>query len=92
MTYSGYDAYTPDTPGHVFEVTYDPGRGVARFDDRSYDLGDQPITDVAYNEPTGDLYASTDFGVLRLPRGSRSWVRAAPGLPAGGGLRPDPLR
>jgi hypothetical protein len=81
VTYSGYDAYTPDTPGHVFEVTYDPGRGVARFEDRSYDLGDQPITDVAYNEPTGDLYASTDFGVLRLPRGSRSWVQAAPGLP-----------
>ncbi len=69
VTYSGYDAYTPDTPGHVFEVTYDPGRGVARFEDRSYDLGDQPITDVAYNEPTGDLCASTDFGVLRLPRG-----------------------
>lgn len=81
ITYSGYDAYTPDTPGHVFEVTYDPGKRVASFVDRSYDLGDQPITDVAYNEPTGDLYASTDFGVLRLPRGSRSWVRAGTGLP-----------
>lgn len=81
ITYSSYDVYTPATTGHVFEVTFDPGRGVAHFEDRSYDLGDQPITDVAYNEPTGDLYASTDFGVLRLPRGSRSCVQAAPGLP-----------
>ena len=27
VSYSGYTAYTPDTPGHVFEITYDPATG-----------------------------------------------------------------
>ena len=26
ISYSGFDATTPTTPGHVFEVTYNPGR------------------------------------------------------------------
>ena len=45
------------------------------------DLGDQPITDIAYDVRTGDLYASTDFGVSRLVAGTSSWVTAADGLP-----------
>ena len=27
ISYSGFNATTPATPGHVFEVTYDPGAG-----------------------------------------------------------------
>ena len=30
---------------------------------------------------TGDLYAAHDYGVLRLPAGGTSWVRAADRLP-----------
>jgi hypothetical protein len=48
---------------------------------RSYDIGDQPVTGLALNESNGDLYASTDFGVLRLPNGSTGWIQAATGLP-----------
>jgi len=29
----------------------------------------------------GDLYAGTDFGVLRLPASSSTWVAAGGGLP-----------
>jgi len=30
---------------------------------------------------TGDLYASSDFGVMRLPAGSSTWTVAGSGLP-----------
>src|SRR4051794_3296803 len=78
---SGYDAYTPGTPGHVFEVRVNPATGAATVTALSFDLGDQPVTDVVRDDQTGDLYASTDFGVLRLPSGAQSWQRAANGMP-----------
>jgi hypothetical protein len=81
VSYSGYDAYTPDTPGHVFDVRFDPAAGSATFSDRSFDLGDQPITGVALDDVTGDVYVSTDFGVLRLPAGGASWEQVGTGLP-----------
>src|SRR5205823_10338906 len=70
VTYSGYNAYTPTTPGHVFDVTYDPSTGQASWTDISYDLGDAPITGVAYDDQMGDLYISSDFGVAVLQFGS----------------------
>lgn len=81
VSYSGFDAATPATPGHVFEVTYDPAAGTASWVDRSYDLGDMPITDIVRDDPTGDLYASSDFGVFRLLAGTSDWGAAAPGMP-----------
>jgi hypothetical protein len=82
ISYSGYDAYTPtDQAGHVFEVRFDPASGKAKWRNRSYDLGDQPLTGLARDHLTGDLYASTDFGVVRLPAGAKAWTEAAPGLP-----------
>jgi hypothetical protein len=81
VSFSGYDAYTPATPGHVFEVRANPATGTATWTNLSHDLGDQPITDIAYDARTGDLYASTDFGVSRLVAGMSSWVTAADGLP-----------
>jgi hypothetical protein len=82
ISYSGYDAYTPDTPGHVFEARYNPVSGTATFTERSYDLGDQPITGIAEFGPTRDLYAATDFGVLRLPSGASHWENAGTALPS----------
>jgi hypothetical protein len=81
ISYSGYNANTPATPGHLFEVTYNPGTGTATWVDRSYDWGDLPATDVALDEVTGNVYASSDFGVLMLPAGASSWELAAPGMP-----------
>jgi hypothetical protein len=80
VSYSGYDAYTPATPGHVFDVRVAPG-GSATFADRSSNIGDQPITDVVHDAATGDLYAATDFGVLRLAAGAHRWHRVDTGLP-----------
>jgi len=81
ISYAGFNATTPTTPGHVFEVTYNPAAGTAVWVDVSHDLGDLPVTDVIRDDARGDLYASTDFGVFRLDAGTTDWVEAAPGMP-----------
>jgi hypothetical protein len=81
ISYTGFSDTTPTTPGHVFEVTYDPAAGTATWVDRSYDLDDIPINDIARDDVTGDLYAASDFGVFRLLAGAMSWGPAAPGMP-----------
>ena len=81
ISYSGYEAYTPGEPGHVFEVRYNPATGTASFTDRSHDIGDQPVTGIALFGATGDVYAATDFGVLRLSSGASHWETAGSGLP-----------
>jgi hypothetical protein len=64
-------------------VTYDPGTGSATWSDLdpSLSLGDQPITDIVCDYPTGDLYAASDIGVYRKAAGSNAWTLAAPGMP-----------
>jgi hypothetical protein len=84
VTYSGYDAYAiaAGTPtGHVFDVHYNPVTGTATWQNISYDLGDQPITDVQFDSDSGNIYVSTDFGVDVLASGSTSWVPVSAGLP-----------
>jgi hypothetical protein len=76
VSFSGYGAYTPGQPGHVFDVRFNPGTGTATWTDLTSNLGDQPVTDVKYDGPTGDIYAATDFGVDRLPQGSSTWELA----------------
>jgi hypothetical protein len=82
ISYSGYNANTPATPGHVFEVTFDPVSGSSTWVDRSYDFGDLPVTDLVRDDMTGDLYASSDFGVMRLAAGTTTWTAAGPGMPS----------
>jgi hypothetical protein len=81
ISYSGYNATTPTTPGHVFEVTYDPTTQTATFMDRSANLRDLPVTDVAFDPATGDLYSSSDFGVYKFKAGGTQWLLAAKGMP-----------
>ncbi len=79
ISYSGYNINTPTTPGHVFEVTRTGA--TATWVDRTYDLADLPVTDLVRDDVTGDLYAATDFGVMRLASGTTSWQIAAGGMP-----------
>ena len=79
ISYSGYNINTPTTPGHVFEVNrIGPS---ATWTDRTYNLSDLPVTDLVRDDLTGDLYASTDFGVMKLANGATSWTVAAAGMP-----------
>src|SRR4051794_8369153 len=81
VSFSGFAAYTPAQPGHVFDVRFNPATGTATWTDLTFDLGDQPVLDVAFDTATGDIYAATDFGVDRLVAGSSSWSTAADDLP-----------
>jgi len=88
LSYSSYSSLTPSTPGHVFEVTYDPtangGAGDATW--ASLDgsgtttFPDFPATAIV-RDSNGDLYVSNDWGVLRLLNGSVDWEVAGTGLP-----------
>jgi hypothetical protein len=88
ISYSSYSSLTPSQPGHVFSVTYNPnanaGAGDATWtalDGGTGPMGDLPVTALARSK-RGDLFAGTDFGVLRLPSGTSTWVVAGTGLPA----------
>jgi hypothetical protein len=84
ISYSGYNFNTPSQPGHVFEVSYDPDAGTATWTDLdggTGPMGDLPVTALVRDDPTGDLYAATDFGVLRLAAGGKAWQTAGSGLP-----------
>jgi hypothetical protein len=77
VSYSGYNAATPGTPGHVFDVHENgsaPGSGTftnlnvesgtSAFPTPSSN-GDLPVADVVRDDKEKTLYVATDFGVLR---------------------------
>jgi hypothetical protein len=39
------------------------------------------VTDIVRDDVTGDLYASSDFGVARLAGGTTTWTIAGDGMP-----------
>ncbi len=84
ITYSGFNAKTPTTPGHVFEVRYNPANGQAVFTNldghKINGFGDIPATSVVVSGH-GTLYVGTDFGVVQKQRNSPVWHLTAAGLP-----------
>jgi hypothetical protein len=84
ISYSGYNAATPVTPGHVFSVTNTgtPGAGVftnlhvengsSAYPTPTND-GDLPVSDVVRDDQTHTLYVGTDFGVLQGTNDGASW-------------------
>jgi len=85
ISYSGYSSLTPTTPGHVFSVTYNPRTHDAAWVNldgvTGGPMGDLPVTALV-RSVRGDLFAGTDFGVMRLASGSSTWTVAGTGLPA----------
>lgn len=81
ISYSGFNALTPSSPGHVFRATYHPGTRLATFDSLDHDLGDLPINTLAVDDARGDVYAGTDYGPLVLRKGSATWGAAGIGFP-----------
>jgi hypothetical protein len=93
ITYDGYNANTPPTPGHVFQVDYNSTNGRATWTDLDGNtsplndrLGDLPIDGLARDNSTGTLYVATDFDVLankmkRNGRYSNHWRPVGNGLP-----------
>lgn len=81
ISYSGFNALTPSTPGHIFRAVFSPSSRTAAFTLLDRDLGDLPVNTIAVDDARGDLYAGTDFGVLVLRRGSSAWELAGVGFP-----------
>jgi hypothetical protein len=81
VSYSGFSALTPATPGHVFRVVFDQTTNSASFTSMDFDLGDLPINTMALDHIRGDLYAATDFGPLVLRAGATTWQVAGVGFP-----------
>src|SRR5439155_5411125 len=81
ISFSGYNAYNPTQPGHVFEVHYSSTGHTATWTNIDHNLGDEPITGIAYDSTTGNLFVSTDFAVNALAPSSSTWVPASSGLP-----------
>ena len=92
VTYSGYNAVTPTTPGHVFNVTEGTGPGSGTFTNLNVEAGtatfptptndgDLPVSDIVRDDAKQMLYVATDFGVLRGDGdGTEGW-HVTKGLP-----------
>jgi hypothetical protein len=92
VSYTGYNSATPGTPGHVFRVDYNPVGPTATFTNLNVEAGlgafpntgggDLPVTDIVRDDRNGNLYASTDFGVLQDAGGAvGAWSVFGTGLP-----------
>ena len=92
VTYSGYNAVTPTTPGHVFNVTEGTGPGSGTFTNLNVEAGtasfptptndgDLPVSDVVRDDAKGMLYVATDFGVLRGDLDGTGGWHVTKGLP-----------
>jgi len=89
ISYSGYNAKTPTTPGHVFEVTFTSpaspnGAAKAVFTNldgtQNNAFGDIPANSIVAT-PRGTLYVGTDYGVLIKEAKAPVWKASPPGLP-----------
>jgi hypothetical protein len=87
ITYSGFNANTPATPGHVFEVYYQPASGslapsatFTSLDGQMKGFGDIPATSIVVSD-RGTLYVGTDFGVVQKQKNSPVWHLTAAGMP-----------
>lgn len=81
ISYSGFNALTPSTPGHIFRMVYNEASNSITVTSSDFDLGDLPVNTLAYDHVRGNLYAATDFGPLVLKQGSGKWVLAGRGFP-----------
>ncbi len=93
ISYSGYNAVTPSTPGHVFEVKENgTASGSGIFTNLNVEggtsafptptsNGDLPVSDVVRDDSSNTLYVSTDFGVLRGDNDGKGGWHVTAGMP-----------
>ena len=75
VAFSGYRE--GDDSANVWETT-DGGTTWANI---SGNLPNAPVEMITYDQPSGQLYAATDFGVFYLKNGKKNWSRLGTGLP-----------
>ncbi len=78
VVYSGFNANTPATPGHVF-LTTDQG---ATWTNISGNLPDIPATSIVIDPLLlNTYYIGTDLGVFQTMDGGATWIRLSNGAP-----------
>ena len=84
IVYSGYNAKTPATPGHVFEVRYVPGASTFEILDghKINGYGDIPAQSIVVT-PRGTIYVANDYNVVVKEPNSTVWKMSPAGLPNG---------
>jgi hypothetical protein len=82
ITYSGYNAKTPATPGHVFEVFYAPEGStfINRDGHKINGYGDIPAQSIVVT-PQGTYYVANDYNVVVKEPNSDVWKMSPAGLP-----------
>jgi hypothetical protein len=75
VAFSGYRE--GDDSANVWETT-DGGESWQKI---SGNLPNAPVEMITYDQPSGQLYAATDFGVFYLKNGKKNWARLGTGLP-----------
>ena len=81
VSFSGFNANTPSTPGHVF-VTRNGLSGTATWTNISGDLPDLPINGMILDPAKKPaIYVASDIGVFRSRDGGRHWKLLSKGLP-----------
>ncbi len=75
--YSGYDANTPGSPGHIFRTT---NRGTS-WTNVSGDLPDIPVNAIALDRTNQNhIIIGTDIGVFETFNGGTNWLQQNTGL------------
>ncbi len=81
----GFNANTPSTPGHVFQVTCTSNCGSFTWADKTGDLPDIPVDSIIVNPNIPQqVFAGTDWGVYftdDITVASPTWQRFENGLP-----------
>jgi cell division septation protein DedD len=81
----GFNANTPTTPGHVFQVTCAADCGSFTWADKTGDLPDIPVDSIIVNpNQPQQVFAGTDWGVYYtddVSVASPTWQRFENGLP-----------
>jgi len=66
-----------DLAANVWQTT----DGGATWTNISGNMPNAPVWMLTYDQPSNQLYASTDFGVFYLKNGKKNWARLGAGLP-----------
>lgn len=78
VTFSGFNANTATTPGHVFLTT----NGGGSWTDISGNLPDTPANSGVIDPGRANTYyIGTDIGVFQTTDGGATWIRMADGMP-----------
>ena len=81
VSFSGFNANTPSTPGHVFRTVN--GLGAVTWTNLSGDLPDIPVNSLAIDTTKTPhvLYAGTDIGVFQSVNDGANWLYLQNGHP-----------